>query len=325
MRDTTGFYPVKVLLGIADEISPLLRCAISQVAIQLPSFEQARQLVGWLGLGFPASRIRHISKNFCQVGLQHRAEKVSQLRAGKCSQKRSLAGMRVVISVDGGRIRIRVPITRGRRRKSGRRGYRTEWKEPKLLVIYVLDEKGRKVSQTNMPFVCDGTLEGKDYFLEILRLHLQQSGINEASEIVLVGDGAPWIWNNVPPLLVELSGRQVTQILDYYHACQQLYQAAGALFAPCSAKAWADKWKKKLKQGHRQALLNEMSTKISQGEVIDLKVAQTKFNYFLTHSQHGRLDYKIFKVLNLPIGSGVIESLIRQVVNLRLKSSGKLL
>ncbi|MGB0388441.1 MAG: hypothetical protein ACPGWR_26785, partial [Ardenticatenaceae bacterium] len=139
-----------------------------------------------------------------------------------------------------------------------------------------------------------------------------------------MADGAPWIWNNVPPLLVELSGRQVTQILDYYHACQQLYQAAGALLAPSSVLAWADKWKKKLKQGQRQALLNEMSTKISQGEVSDLKVAQTKFNYFLTHSQHGRLDYRTFQALNLPTGSGVIESLIRQVVNLRLKSSGKL-
>ncbi|MGB0388442.1 MAG: hypothetical protein ACPGWR_26790 [Ardenticatenaceae bacterium] len=187
IRSGQGFYPVKVLLGIADEISPLLRCAISQVAIQLPSFEQARQLVGWLGLPFPASRIRHISKNFCQVGLQVRAEKVSQLRAGKCFQKHSLAGMRVVISVDGGRIRIRVPITRGRRRKSGRRGYLPSWKEPKLLVIYVLDEQGRKVSQTNMPFVCDGTLQGKDHFLEILRLHLQQSGINSTGKDCLGG------------------------------------------------------------------------------------------------------------------------------------------
>lgn len=141
---------------------------LSSVAIQLPSFEQARRLVGWLGLPFPASRIRHISANFCQTGLQIRAQKLNALRAGKCLTNNSLAGKRVVISVDGGRIRIRVPITRGRRRKSGRRGYKTEWKEPKLLTIYVLDEQGRKVSQPDVPFVCDGTLRGKEHFLEIL-------------------------------------------------------------------------------------------------------------------------------------------------------------
>lgn len=320
-----GFYPTQVLLGISDQISPLLRCLVTEVAVQLPSFEQARHLVGWLGLSFPASRIRHISTNFGQIGLQIRDQKLTQLKAGKLLASNRLAGKRLVVSVDGGRIRIRVPITRGRRRKSGRRGYKTEWKEPKLLVIYVLDEQGRKTKQPDCPFVCDGTLKGKEHFLEILRLYLHHLEISGASEIVLVADGAPWIWNNVPPLLIELRGHQITQVLDYYHACQQLYQAATVLLGDSEqAKAWARKWKKKLAQGQTQALLNEMASKISQPEVSELKVAQTKFNYFARHSQHRRLDYKRYRFHNLPMGSGVIESLIRQVVNLRLKSSGKL-
>lgn len=73
---------------------------------------------------------------------------------------------------------------------------------------------------------------------------MQQLQISSASEIVLVADGAPWIWNNVPPLLAEFYAHQITQILDYYHATQYIYQAGAALLADNNqAKAWADKWK----------------------------------------------------------------------------------
>ncbi len=37
----------------------------------------------------------------------------------------------------------------------------------------------------------------------------------------------------------------------------------------------------------------------------------------------GRLNYPQIAALNLPLGSGAIESLIRQVFNLRLKGNGK--
>jgi len=57
--------------------------------------------------------------------------------------------------------------------------------------------------------------------------------------------------------------------------------------------------------------------------VKDREAAQTQFDYFRKHHQYGRLDYARFRANKLPIGSGVIESLILQVVNLRLKSSGK--
>jgi hypothetical protein len=51
------------------------------------------------------------------------------------------------------------------------------------------------------------------------------------------------------------------------------------------------------------------------------KKLQTQFQYFSEQPQ--RFDYLKVQALNLPIGSGAIESLIRQVVNLRLKGAGK--
>jgi len=320
-----GFYPVLTLLGIGEGVSPLLRCLVTQAATQAPSFEQARQTVTWLGLLFSTNRIRRISETFCALGLQVRARKLSLHAAGELPVGAALKGKRVVITVDGGRIQIREPKTKGRKRKSGRRGYATEWREPKLLSIYVLDEHGRKVVCTDVPLVSDGTLLGKDAFLRILRLYLHELGIAQAEVVVLIGDGASWVWKNIPDLLIELGCRpeQITQILDTCHACEHVHKLAEALFgATPRAKSWARKWAKKLKQGHTRAFLTEIERHLSQ-EVKDRKAAQTQFDYFREHHQDGRLDYVRFRANKLPIGSGVIESLIRQVVNLRLKSSGK--
>ena len=321
-----GFYPALTLLGISEGVSPLLRCLVTQAALQSPSFEQARHVIAWLGVAFGTGRIRRISKSFCSFGLKARAQKIALYEAGKVPAGDALKGKRVVVTVDGGRTCIREPKTRGRRRKSGRRGYDTEWREPKLLSIYVLDECGRKVVRTDVPLVADGTLMGKDEFLRILRFYLHQLGIAQAELVVLIGDGAPWIWKNIPQLLVELGCRpgQIRQILDNIHACEHVYSLAEALFgATQQAKTWARKWTKKLKQGHVKEFLNTIERHLKQKDVKDLKAAQTGFEYFQEHHKHGRLDYARFRADKLPIGSGVVESLIRQVVNLRLKGSGK--
>lgn len=321
-----GFYPVLVLLGISEGVSPLVRCLVSQAATQAVSFEQARPWVSWLGLNFSTRRIRRISVAFCQVGLQVRAQRMARLAAGDLSPGNALRGKRVVVSVDGGRINIREPKRRGRKRKSGRRGYDTNWREPKLLTIYVLDEQGRKVVSTDVPLVQDGTLMGLEEFLALLHSYLQELGIAQAEAVILIGDGAPWIWNNVPPLLQELGCRpeQITQILDFYHASEHLHKLAEALFGTTSqAKGWARKWSRQLKRGGARALLVEVSRHLTRKDCKDIKETQKEHDYFLRHQEKGRLDYARFKAQQLPIGSGVVESLIRQVVNLRLKSSGK--
>ena len=50
----------------------------------------------------------------------------------------------------------------------------------------------------------------------------------------------------------------------------------------------------------------------------DLRMAG---NYLLKHSRAGRMNYAEARRDKLPIGSGVIESTIRRVVNLRLKGA----
>ena len=320
-----GFYPVLILLGISERATPLIRCYVTQAATQSPSFEQARPVVAWLGLDFSQSRIRRISEAFCQVGLAVRAKRLARFAAGQLPAGAVPKGKRVALAVDGGRLNIRQTHRKGRKRKSGWPGYETDWKEPKLLIIYILDEEGRKVTRTDIPLVADGTLLGLEEFMKILEMHLHQLGLAQAESIVLLGDGAKWIWNNVPALLRQFGHRpeQITEILDNCHATQHLYTLGEALFGATAGKAWAKKWARKLKKGKAKALVSEIKHFLDNKKSKDQKTVQTEYNFFFKHWKKGRLDYADFKEQKLPVGSGVVESLIRQVVNIRLKSCSK--
>ena len=87
---------------------------------------------------------------------------------------------------------------RGQKTKKGRSHYRTDWREPKLLVIYVVNEKGR-IEQEFSP-VIDGTLQGPDEVFRLLEFYLRQLDIQRAKEILFVADGAKWIWLRVAKL-----------------------------------------------------------------------------------------------------------------------------
>lgn len=50
---------------------------------------------------------------------------------------------------------------------------------------------------------------------------------------------------------------------------------------------------------------------------------RSEIQYFTNFHQQGRLSYSQVAAMKMPIGSGAIESLIRQVVNQRLKGNGK--
>nr|WP_320016760.1 hypothetical protein [uncultured Desulfobacter sp.] len=76
------------------------------------------------------------------------------------------------------------------------------------------------------PFV-DGTTGKVDEFITLLEQYLVRLRIEEASEVVLVGDGAPWIWERIPKLILSIAGEEfkLTEIIDWTHAKQNLNKA----------------------------------------------------------------------------------------------------
>ena len=138
-------------------------------------------------------------------------------QSAACGLLDRVTGKRVVVSLDGGRVRVRRK-KRGPKTKKGRNRFHTDWKEPKLLILYVVGDDGRP-SQTGAPII-DGTLRGPEAVFALLLSYARQIGLNAADKVLFIADGAPWIWRRLQRLIAALglSPTQVLGLIDFYHA-----------------------------------------------------------------------------------------------------------
>jgi hypothetical protein len=222
-----------------------------------------------------------------------------------------------VISTDGGRIRIR-KNKRGPKTKKGRNRYSTDWREPKLLIIYVVNEEGRMFRKF-CPFI-DGTMKGPDAVFTLLRFYLSKLKLSMADRVLFVADGARWIWRRVPQLLQDLAvnPKRAYELVDFYHAVEHLGRVAASRksWSPGERNKWVKKHKKLLKAGKIQQVIDAIKL-LCRGRTS--KEFRRERDYFL-RNQH-RMNYHTVAQMGLPIGSGAMESAIRRVVNLRLKGA----
>lgn len=308
-----GSYFGLVLLGVCDRTTPALASEVAQLAAALSSFEDAQARLRQMGVNMSIRRIANVAYHFAQ-----RARRQQDLDG--MGIEGSLAGKRVVISTDGGRLRVR-KNKRGRKTKKGRSRYHTDWREPKLLVIYVVDEKGR-IAQEFAP-VLDGTLKGPDEVFRLMEFYLRQLEIHRATEVLFIADGAKWIWLRVTKLWQRLGlvGVHCRELVDFYHVVEHVY-ALAALNTSWRAsyrKQWATRQRRRLRRGELKAFIDDVE-RICRGK--RGKGWARERDYLLRNARAGRLDYAKARRAKMPIGSGSMESAIRRVVNLRLKGAG---
>ena len=254
-----------------------------------------------------------------QHAVSARSEWVQAVQRGEVVPSETLAGKRVVVSPDGGRIRLRVPKTRGRRRKSGHRGFDTPWAEPKLFVIYVIDAKGELESTFRPAY--DATLGDADAMFELLVAYLWALGAAAAEFLAVLGDGAKWIWERAPELAarIGLPIERLRQVVDKYHAVEYLCETAKQAAPDGKPDAnWLRRAKQLLDNGDAVGVAWNIEL---LGEAIDDPEFASRADYFLRNAD--RMRYPSFKREGIPIGSGAAESAIRRVVNLKLKGNGK--
>ena len=197
--------------------------------------------------------------------------------------------------------------------------------EPKLLTIYVVNEQGKKIRTSAIPITNDGTYSGYKEFLKILEMYLVNLGISQAKQVLLIADGAEWIWIHIPPLLKKLKCPSETyQLLDLYHAVSHLKDFADAAFSTDNeSQLWFKKARKALKKGQTLDLMRNMGEFISGATGERCKILVRERNYILKAYRRRLLKYNEVASQKLPLGSGAVESLIRQVVNLRMKGNSK--
>ena len=279
------------------------------MAAMLSSFEEVSNSFEDRGIHIGINTVRNIAKQFA-----FRAQSAKKIDSVELPE--NLTGRRVVVSTDGGRIRIR-KNKRGPRTPKGRRRYKTDWREPKLLIIYVVDEQG-KADRCFAPFI-EATLKGPDAVFGLIAYYLKQLQIDRSDQVMFIADGARWIWTRFKELAgsLNLAGR-IYQLVDFYHAVEHLGKVAALkkVWQPSKRKRWIKKHRGLLLKGHIDRVIAEIKS-VCRGRIS--KKLKRERNYFIRNKK--RMKYKEARTQKLPIGSGAVESAVRRVINLRLKGA----
>ena len=316
----TGLYPELAAYRISDGCSPNVQAEVGRLVGLLPIATARTELAG-RGLNLDEKAVRRIAGELGAQMLAVRTRGLVQFRAGTSPAGTECAGKRIAVQIDGGRVRIRTTVKQSRvGGKRKRRQFRIAWREPKVLIIYELDEHGRMVRGSRP--VIDGTLQGPGALIELVAFHLHRLGAVQAREVVFVADGAPWIWARLDWVVahVGLDPLRVVEVLDWCHGVHHVSVALEALpFAKATRQAHYQRLRTLLKQGKSRALLEDLET-LADGQPADSAVWR-ELRYLSKHAEARRLRYAVFRSWRLPMGSGAIESTIRRVINLRLKGN----
>jgi hypothetical protein len=193
------------------------------------------------------------------------------------------------VSLDGGTLNIR---------EEG-------WKEFKVGTVYDVVLRPSEDPQTHetVELACGANMDycavlgSVTEFAPALWHLAVQHELPTAADVSVTADGAEWIWNTASDLFPD-----AVQIVDWYHATQHITQAAQALFPtdPSAAQRWEHERRNTLFLGQ----INPITKPLEEAGL----AAQA--HYFHTHQR--RMAYHEFREQGYPIGSGTVESGIKQ-------------
>jgi hypothetical protein len=166
------------------------------------------------------------------------------------------------------------------------------------------------------------TRRGIESFQRQLYAEALQRGLLSAKKVLILADGAIWIWN-----IANDRFKGAIQRVDLFHVHEHLWDLAHYLYGrgTVAAKEWVQPYLHSLEKCKDGALkvitgLNEMAKNIKDFTKTQRKAIVREYNYFDQHKH--RMDYKAAKALGQPLGSGAIESTCSQYQR-RFKLTGQ--
>ncbi len=191
--------------------------------------------------------------------------------------------------------------------------------------VAVDKETGREVFEMGKPSYCAGFESAESFwyraYVEACR---QGLGTRAIERVVLLADGAEWIWHYGARFLgVEVGAKRVEiiEIVDIYHAFKHLGTVANAVFGLDSPKAkeWTERLKGNLETKGAGIVLKALA-KLNPKDPAAADEVRKGIDYFTEHAK--RMDYPSFVAQKLPIGSGAIESTCKTLIEHREKGAG---
>lgn len=220
------------------------------------------------------------------------------------------------VEMDGTGMPVVKKETVGRQGKT--EGQPAHTREAKLGCVFTQtkwDEEGYAIRDPDSTTYV-GAIETAEEFGKRLYVEAWKRGWSRATNKVVLGDGAEWIWN-----IAHQHFPGATQIVDLYHARQHLWELVRKLHPNDEAKQkrWIMVQQHRLDKGQIEKLVLALrSIDTANPEVAD-KI-RTEADYFERNAE--RMRYPKFRGQHLFVGSGVIEAGCKTVIGSRLKRSG---
>lgn len=143
-----------------------------------------------------------------------------------------------------------------------------------------------------------------------------RNGIAEVKEVVILGDGAKWVWNMAQELFPD-----AVFILDYYHFSEHVHECANVIYPEdeVNRKRWSDNIIDGFMNGKMEITLDGVNSEDYEDEKTSKKVEELKV--YLENNKD-KLNYKEYRDKGYFIGSGAVESGNKCVIQRRLKQPG---
>jgi hypothetical protein len=164
-----------------------------------------------------------------------------------------------------------------------------------------------------------GLLTAADFGVQLYAEAVRR-GVERAQQVVILGDGALWIWK-----LAEEHFPGAIQILDFWHASQHVWKVAQAVWGQGSART--AEWAEAVIANHLiigdvvglLAAIRALPTVAPEpGE--QKSVPEHALDYFQSNAP--RMRYLEYRASGMEIGSGTVESAGKRVVGQRCKAPG---
>ncbi len=186
------------------------------------------------------------------------------------------------------------------------------WREIKLGACFSWDSTQADAEPEAVSYVADW--ESAEEFRDTLWQEALVRGAPTAGSLVVLGDGAAWVWETAAYLFP-----RATQILDWYHLTEHLWEAGKVVHQEGTpeTRALVEQWKSEVWEGRSEGVEEHLRELVAAGHDDGEHTLRKCADYLQTH-QH-RLRYHLFRAMGLPVGSGVVEGACKHVVGLRFK------
>lgn len=330
---STSVYPMDMYLGIDKlpfKVTVDAALRIARYGATSTSYKEAvNRLDDAFGYKLSDNQIREITDYIGDIiladDIQRKVERLEsydykETRIAKRG-RRPKNGYCLYCEVDGAMFNSRKSKESEESKKTGK----SSWMENKLGIVFRSDElkDTGKRDDSDEPLLRIGKREyigttwGVDEFRERLVSLMLKNGLKDASDVVLLSDGAPWIRRTR-----EKYFPNATQILDLFHLKENVMKFAQYLFGNDESKyyPWWKSACKQLEDGKWSDFLKQQDVAQYQKSKDTPSGIPNLYQYIWNNRDI--IDYPTYKAKGYFVGSGAIESGHKTVMQERIKLAG---